>query len=52
MSSALVTGSGGLIGSETCKRLCAEGMDVVGIDNDMWAYFFGESAGFDGILHI
>ena len=38
---AIVTGSGGLIGSETVKRLLGEGYDVVGIDNDMRAYFFG-----------
>ena len=44
MSVAIVTGSAGLIGSETCKRLHAEGFDVVGIDNDMRARFFGESA--------
>lgn len=44
MPTAIVTGSGGLIGSETCKRLAAEGMDVVGIDNDMRAYFFGSDA--------
>jgi len=44
MSTAIVTGSGGLIGSETCKRLAAEGLDVVGIDNDMRAYFFGSDA--------
>ena len=44
MSLAIVTGSAGLIGSESCKRLCGEGMDVVGVDNDMRAYFFGEEA--------
>lgn len=44
MSLAVVTGSGGLIGSETVKRFHAEGFDVVGIDNDMRAYFFGEEA--------
>jgi len=44
MSLAIVTGSGGLIGSETCKRLASEGLDVVGVDNDMRAYFFGEEA--------
>jgi CDP-paratose 2-epimerase len=44
MGVALVTGSAGLIGSETCKRLHAEGMDVVGVDNDMRARFFGPSA--------
>ncbi len=38
---AIVTGSGGLIGSECCRLLCAEGWDVVGIDNDMRSWFFG-----------
>lgn len=31
MSVALVTGSAGLIGSETCLRLHAEGMEIVGV---------------------
>src|ERR1035437_4599163 len=44
MSIALVTGSAGLIGSETCKRFHAEGFDVVGMDNDMRAIFFGAEA--------
>ncbi len=38
---ALVTGSGGLIGSECCRLLCEEGWEVAGIDNDMRAEFFG-----------
>ncbi len=48
MSIALVTGSAGLIGSETCKRFHAEGFDVVGIDNNMRARFFGEGASNEG----
>lgn len=48
MSIALVTGSAGLIGSETCKRFAAEGFDVVGIDNDMRAEFFGAEASTSG----
>jgi len=44
MSLAVVTGSAGLIGSETCRRFAAEGFDVVGIDNDMRAEFFGNGA--------
>ena len=44
MPVAIVTGSAGLIGSESCKRLHAEGFTVVGIDNDMRAYFFGAGA--------
>ncbi|MGE0712898.1 MAG: NAD-dependent epimerase/dehydratase family protein [Planctomycetota bacterium] len=41
MSVAIVTGSGGLIGSETVSFLHERGLDVVGIDNDMRSYFFG-----------
>ena len=44
MSLAIVTGSAGLIGSETCRRLSAEGFDIVGLDNDMRAEFFGAAA--------
>jgi CDP-paratose 2-epimerase len=40
----LVTGSAGLIGSETVRRFAAEGCRVVGIDNDMRKRFFGEEA--------
>ncbi len=41
MSVALVTGSGGLIGSEAARHFAALGLDVAGIDNDMRQYFFG-----------
>ncbi len=41
MSVAIVTGSCGLIGSETCRFLHEKGLDVVGVDNDLRAYFFG-----------
>jgi CDP-paratose 2-epimerase len=41
---ALVTGSGGLIGSECVRLLHDDGWDVVGIDNDMRREFFGEQA--------
>ncbi|MCE7984885.1 MAG: NAD-dependent epimerase/dehydratase family protein [Caldilinea sp. CFX5] len=44
MSVAIVTGSAGLIGSEAVSFFAGLGMDVVGIDNDMRRYFFGESA--------
>jgi CDP-paratose 2-epimerase len=47
MSVAIVTGSSGLIGSETAKFLDARGLHVVGIDNDMRRYFFGEDASTD-----
>ncbi len=44
MSVAIVTGSAGLVGSEAVSFLVSKGFDVVGIDNDMRAYFFGEKA--------
>jgi CDP-paratose 2-epimerase len=42
MSVAIVTGSAGLIGSEAVRFLVAKGMSVVGVDNDMRKYFFGD----------
>src|SRR5438128_367398 len=42
MSVAIVTGSAGLVGSETVRFLHDKGFDVVGIDNHMRSYFFGE----------
>ena len=44
MSIALITGSGGLIGSEAVNFIHELGFTVVGIDNDMRKYFFGEDA--------
>ncbi|MBI5873599.1 MAG: NAD-dependent epimerase/dehydratase family protein [Candidatus Omnitrophica bacterium] len=40
----LVTGSGGLIGSEAVRFFSQKGFDVLGIDNDMRRYFFGPEA--------
>ena len=42
MSTVMITGSSGLIGSETAKFFHSQGFDVVGIDNNMRAYFFGQ----------
>jgi CDP-paratose 2-epimerase len=44
MPVALVTGSGGLIGSESVEHFIGEGYDVIGIENDMRARFFGPDA--------
>ncbi len=41
MSVAIVTGSSGLVGSETARFLHAKGLAVVGIDNHMRSHFFG-----------
>lgn len=44
MSIVLITGSAGLIGSEAARFFADKGFEIVGIDNDMRQYFFGESA--------
>ena len=44
MSVAIVTGSAGLIGSEASRYFANQGLDVVGIDNDMRSKFFGPEA--------
>lgn len=44
MSIALITGSGGLIGSEAVFFFAEQGFDVIGIDNDMRSFFFGQAA--------
>lgn len=44
MPVAIVSGSGGLIGSESVKHLVQKGFDVIGLENDMRARFFGPEA--------
>src|ERR1700682_5129630 len=44
MSVAIISGSAGLVGSETVAYFAAKGMDVVGIDNGIRKAFFGEEA--------
>lgn len=44
MSTVLVTGSTGLVGSEAVRYFGARGLRVIGIDNDMRREFFGPSA--------
>ena len=41
MSVALITGSSGLVGSEAVNFFCNKGFDVVGIDNNLRKFFFG-----------
>jgi CDP-paratose 2-epimerase len=41
---AIITGSGGLIGSESVRHFVEAGYHVVGIENDMRASFFGPEA--------
>jgi CDP-paratose 2-epimerase len=44
MDVAIITGSAGLIGSEAVRFFSHLGMHIVGIDNDMRKFFFGEEA--------
>src|ERR1700742_861570 len=48
MATVIVTGSGGLIGSESVAHFARAGYDVVGIENDMGARFFGPDASTSG----
>lgn len=44
MAVAIITGSAGLIGSEATRFFAQQGLEIVGIDNDMRQVFFGEEA--------
>ncbi|MDC0395909.1 GDP-mannose 4,6-dehydratase [Candidatus Pelagibacter sp.] len=44
MSIILITGSSGLVGSESVNFFSKKGFDVVGIDNDLRKFFFGNEA--------
>ncbi|MBF0331194.1 MAG: NAD-dependent epimerase/dehydratase family protein [Candidatus Omnitrophica bacterium] len=44
MKVAVVTGAAGLVGSEAVRFFSAQGFKVIGIDNDMRRYFFGDEA--------
>ncbi len=44
MKKILITGSAGLIGSQAVSFFIEHGHSVVGIDNDMRSYFFGQDA--------
>lgn len=48
MAVVIVTGSAGLVGSDAVRFCAQQGMDVVGIDNDMRKYFFGSGASTSG----
>lgn len=44
MKTAIITGSAGLIGSESVRFFAEKRFQIVGIDNDMRKVFFGEDA--------
>ena len=41
MSVVIITGSSGLVGSEAVNFFCDKGFDVIGIDNNLRKFFFG-----------
>ena len=47
MSIALITGSNGLVGSESVNFFSKKGFDIVGFDNNLREFFFGK----DGSTH-
>ena len=51
MKICVITGSGGLIGSEAVDFFAPKFDLIVGIDNDMRRYFFGEEASTDWNVH-
>jgi CDP-paratose 2-epimerase len=42
MKTILITGSGGLVGGESVEFFLSKGFKVIGIDNNMRKYFFGD----------
>lgn len=43
MKTALITGSTGLVGNESSRFLHSQGYRIIGIDNNLRRYFFGEN---------
>ena len=39
MSTIIITGSTGLVGSESVDFFCKKGFDVIGIDNNLRSFF-------------
>lgn len=50
MKTVVVTGAAGLIGSESVKHFAKLGFYVIGIDNNMRRYFFGEEGSTQWVL--
>jgi len=49
MSVVLITGSSGLVGSESVNFFSKKGFDVIGIDNNLRKFFFGNEGSTDKI---
>ena len=48
----LVTGSGGLVGSEAVQFYCEGNNEVVGIDNNQRKYFFGDDGSVQNKIYM
>lgn len=44
MTVAVITGSAGLVGAEAARYFAEQGLEIVGVDNDMRRTFFGDEA--------
>ena len=51
MSILIITGSGGLIGSESVKFFSRKFKKIICIDNNMRSYFFGKNASVHKNIH-
>lgn len=52
MKKILITGSCGLVGSEAALYFAAQGFEILGMDNDMRAVFFGSDASTKWNLYV
>jgi len=52
LSVAVITGSSGLVGSEAARHFVRKGLDVIGIDNHMRGFFFGDGASSEWQRHV
>ena len=41
MSIVIITGSSGLVGSESVNFFSSKGFDIIGMDNNLRKFFFG-----------
>ena len=51
MSLAIITGSSGLVGSESVNFFCDKGFDVIGIDNNLRKFFLVKMDLHHGLSH-
>lgn len=51
MKTILITGSGGLVGGESALFFLSKGYKVIGIDNNMRNYFFGQDGNVDNNIN-